>query len=326
LATAADHYGDHDALYLDSKTELTDLGLTLVPLAGEAVLYVPLPAPNECERQRRLKRRRERWAEMTDQERQEDQQTRDEANWKRANDRAKVNTRRYVTANRLNLMFVLTRSGGEGLHGPEGRARMMSLTSELVERLRGTAWNGHAAGDAIPAWWGAELHPGDKGGGSSEVCPDPVGCGCGGHGWHVNLFLRGPWVPQAVVKRMWHDVDHQGNGHQVKYRDWTKGNGQEEKPYATRLRDGARYATKYATKDWSPEQIPMGAHRYEVSQGFLPERITVSCGSLEEAQAILRSISGVANLEPAWRSEDLADWEGPDCVGYEWSPSEDPEP
>jgi hypothetical protein len=144
-------------------------------------------------------------------------------------------------------------------------------------------------------------------------------CGCSGHGWHLNLFLGFDWLPIEMLKRLWQEAD-EGNGYQIKYRDWTKGHADKNKPRLERLRDGAAYGTKYASKDWSPDVVPAAAHRYEVTEGFQPEEVRYHCATLEEAVAVVRSISGVVDLAPLWSSDDLDDWDGPECYGYRWSP------
>jgi hypothetical protein len=303
---------------LDCTTELSEAVVRAVPDAGEALVYVPRAVPDEVERQTRKAKREKARAAMSDEEGQAYDEERAAKNWKRANDRAKGRSRRYIAANGLNLMWVLTRAGGYGLHGPEGRAMIMELTAELVETLRGTAWRGHRAGEAFPAWYSPELHRAEHGE-SRETCPIPDRCGCAGHGWHLNLFLGFDWLPIEMLKRLWQEVD-EGNGYQIRYRDWTKGHEDKNKPRLERLRDGASYGTKYASKDWGPDVVPAAAHRYEVTEGFQPLEVKYHCGSLEEAEAVVRSISGVRDLVPVWASEDLEDWDGPECYGYRWSP------
>jgi hypothetical protein len=235
-------------------------------------------------------------------------------NFVRATRRAKVRSRRYIVANRLRYMWVLTRAGGHGLHGVEGRVEIMRLAAALVVGVRT-----QLGGEALPYWYSPELHPAGKPGGSREICPDPEGCGCGGHGWHLNLFVAKPIPLERVMKRMWLGLSG-GNGYEVRYKDWTKDDRLEGMPFAEKLRAGARYGTKYATKDWSESVLVNRAHRYEVGQGFEPPSHQVIVTSREQAEELLREIGRLTAVRPTWCSADIEGWPGPECWGYEWSP------
>jgi hypothetical protein len=106
-------------------------------------------------------------------------------NHERATKRAIGASRRYLVANRLRYMWVLTFEG-DGLHGPEGRAETMLQVAAFAERLT-------AATGRQPYWYSPELHP-------------------GGHGWHVNFFL-GRRIKHARLQQLW------GHGH-VWVKDW----------------------------------------------------------------------------------------------------------
>lgn len=238
-----------------------------------------------------------------------------EANWNRATRRAIQETRRYIVSNRLQMMWVLTRLGGHGLHGPDGRAEMHRLAAKFAIALR------TYLGAEVPYYYSAELHPG-KHGKSTETCPIPDQCHCAGHGWHVNFFLRrkptGRIMQIEVMKRLWQDVDA-GNGYQMQYKDWLNDSRVEGKPFAQALRLGAAYATKYASKDWSPEMITRGRHRYELAQSFQPKGVKVTAESLEEMIGVIATQSAQW-VEPMWCSLDSDDWTGPLCWVFQWSP------
>ena len=93
-------------------------------------------------------------------------------NWKVANSRARVRSRRYFVFNRLRYMWVLTFADP-----PAERTAVMARVAEFARRLR------NDLDTSVPYWYSPELHP-------------------GGHGWHVNLFvpLR---LEHARVAELW---------------------------------------------------------------------------------------------------------------------------
>jgi hypothetical protein len=207
---------------LDLGTQLPSAGHWLAkgyPQAGEAsIAYVGTGGGSE----------ESAWSQLEADERRS-------RNHKRASQRAKGETRRYLVANRLRYMWVLTFSG-EGLHGPEGRAECMRRVAAFAERLT-------AAFGRQPYWYSPEIHP-------------------GGHGWHVNFFVRHR-LNHGRVETLWE------HGH-VWVKDWTQDTRIKSLglPVVAAIRLGATYGCKYASKDWSEEALAGGAHRYEVAQGY----------------------------------------------------------
>lgn len=211
-------------------------------------------------------------------------------NWERANRRALSESRRYLVANRLRYMWVLTIEG-EGLHGPDGRAEIMRRVAGFVRKLRRTYGE-------LPYWFSPELHP-------------------GGHGWHVNFFVA-KRLPHAVLQPMW------GHGI-VNVSDWAthrivKKRGQG---FLDALRAGAEYGCKYATKDWDAEQIGSNGRRYEAAEGFKPRKLSARVDTLAAGhRAAIRFFGGPASLE--WRSWESEGWDGPSVVTMRWAIAKSP--
>lgn len=257
---------------LDLGTQLPAHGHWLArawPQAGEATIaYVPTGSGNDMSS----------WSHL-------DEDERASRNHDRATKRAIGATRRYMVANRLRYMWVLTFA--EGLHGPEGRAECMRQVAAFAARL--TAVYGRQA-----YWYSPELHP-------------------GGHGWHVNLFL-GRRIKVDQVRDLW------GHGH-VWVKDWAedsrvKGLGL---PLIVAIRLGATYGCKYASKDWGEDVLVEGAHRYEVAQGFQPDERTERLATLAEAMAVVCDdwFGGHLHSE-VWSSEFEPLWDAPPVYCLRW--------
>lgn len=197
--------------------------------------------------------------------------------WERANRRARSRSRRYIVANRLRFMWVLT-SAGEGWHGPMGRIECMAAVSGFVRRLRATYGE-------QPYWFSPELHP-------------------GGHGWHCNVFLP-RFLPHADIERLW------SHGY-VWAKDWTKDDRVKGESFLVKLRAGASYGAKYAAKDWGVEQLAQGAHRYERAEGYDPTAILAEVRTVADGVALALDHLGAGIY--VWRSCESPDWDGPPCA------------
>jgi hypothetical protein len=197
--------------------------------------------------------------------------------WERANRRARSRSRRYIVRNRLRFMWVLT-FNGEGLHTAAGRAEAMRLVARFARQLR-ARWG------VQPYWYSPELHP-------------------GGHGWHVNLFLRRR-LPHAEMAQLW------GHGF-VWAKDWTRDNRVKGATFLERLRAGATYGAKYASKDWDAEMLDGGAHRYERAEGYEPVAVLAEVGSV--GAGVRLALAHLAGPAHVWWSSDADDWVGPECA------------
>ena len=215
--------------------------------------------------------------------------------WERSNRRAFSESRRYFVANRLRYMWVLTFTG-DGLHGPEGRKECMRLVALFMRRFR-------AAFGPMPYWGSPELHP-------------------GGHGWHVNLFVPRR-LPHDQIQHLWAERVSELPGvstGMVHVSDKTKDRrvAAQNLSFVEALRLGALYGCKYASKDWSPEQILPGEHRYVSGHDYKPEKIQMY--AFTEGGAVELAV-GLYGLPPTWcwRSAECEDWDGPDVVCLRWN-------
>jgi hypothetical protein len=166
------------------------------------------------------------------------------------------------------------------------RGNVMWLVSNFARRLRALR-----GGQGFPYWYSPELHP-------------------EGHGWHVNIFI--PFrVRHDVFAPLW------GHGF-VWVTDFAtaqKGPKGEPMGLCRSLREGLRraafYGCKYSQKDWSPEHVGRGRHRYEIGQGFSPTGVSQWVDSPAEAQAL------VVSLVPEEDRHRLRDWDSNSEI--EWS-------
>jgi hypothetical protein len=193
--------------------------------------------------------------------------------------RARAKIRRYAAANRLNRLGTLTYRG-EGCHEP---LRLRSDLAAFFRELRA----GLDAG-RLPYVWVPQWHP-------------------GGHGLHAH-FAVGRFVPRGLIERCW----GQGFVH-IKLLDGLPvGSGERAE-----ARLAARYLAGYAGRDLGDERRPPGLHRYEVAQGFQPEKILVYGVSakdvIERASQVMR-----AAPEQVWLSSSVEGWHGPPACWAQW--------
>ena len=176
--------------------------------------------------------------------------------------RARAKLRRYCAANRLNRFGTLTYA--QSCRDPR------QLRADVGEFFRGAS--ARAGGEALPYAWTSEWHP-------------------GGHGLHVH-FAVGRYVRQRLIREVW----GRGIVHIKLIGDLPFGSGALEE-----ARVAAGYLAKYVSKSLDYERRAAGLHRYEVAQGFQPERVRL-VGRLE-AQ-VLAEASERMGGEPSrvWRS------------------------
>jgi hypothetical protein len=77
-------------------------------------------------------------------------------------------------------------------------------------------------------------------------------------------------------------------------------------------RRAAVYLSKYLSKSWD-ETVPAGQHRYEVAEGFQPDRVSFRLESFKEAW---RFIDQIGNYRRAFSSEEVSNWDGPPVEVY----------
>ncbi len=193
--------------------------------------------------------------------------------------RARSKIRRYGVANRLNRLGTLTYAGA-GCH--DGR-RLRADVAGFFKGLRPAL-----GGEAFPYVWVPEWHP-------------------GGHGLHVH-FAVGRYVPQPVIRDTW----GRGHVHIKLLSDLPVGSGT-----LAEARLAVRYLCKYVGKGLDDERREAGLHRYEVAQGFQPERILVYGATDDDA---IDRASGFMGREPEtiWRSSTVEGWRAPPACWVAW--------
>lgn len=82
-------------------------------------------------------------------------------------------------------------------------------------------------------------------------------------------------------------------------------------------RQAARYLSKYVGKAFDERRVP-GLHRYEVAQGFQPDRVRLYGRTADEALTVASRQMGT---EPTyqWSSTEALDWKGPPAVWASWA-------
>ena len=143
----------------------------------------------------------------------------------------------------------------------------------------------HLGVERLPYLWVPEWHP-------------------KGHGLHAH-FAVGRYVPRRVIESSW------GHGfvHIKALNHLPVGSGS-----IGQARLAARYLAKYVSKD---PAAGSGLHRYEVAQGFQPERIKVWGRTAAEATAVASVVLGCAP-EYEWNSDMVEGWSGPPAVWASW--------
>ena len=194
--------------------------------------------------------------------------------------RARGKLRRYCAANRLNRLATLTYAG-EGCSDPQ------QLREHVGEFFRGLRLQ--LEGERFPYAWTSEWHP-------------------GGHGLHVH-FAVGRYVRQRLIRDVW----GRGIVHIKLIGDLPHGSGALEE-----ARVAAAYLAKYVSKSLDDERRAAGLHRYEVAQGFQPERVQLQARA--EAD-LLAEASARMGGDPSrlWRSSASDGWTKPPAVWCAWT-------
>jgi hypothetical protein len=126
------------------------------------------------------------------------------------------------------------------------------------------------------------------------------------HGLHAH-FAIGQYLARRKIVAAW------GHGfvHIKLLGDLPVGSGT-----LAEARLAARYLSKYAGKDFDHDKMP-GLHRYEVAQGFQPDKVTVRALRLEDA---IDQASEVMGRAPSYRWDPGPDdgIEGPPRVWLSW--------
>jgi hypothetical protein len=191
--------------------------------------------------------------------------------------RARGKLRRYCAANVLNRFLTLTYA--EACFDPLAlRADLAGFFRELRASL---------GGEPFPYVWVPEWHP-------------------GGHGLHAHVTL-GRYVPRGKIEAAW------GRGF-IKIKligDLPVGSGARAE-----ARVAAGYLAKYVSKSFDRARLP-GLHRYEVAQGFQPEKLLVYGHSADDAIERASGFMGAAPVR-VWLSSSVEVWRGPPACWAQW--------
>ena len=193
--------------------------------------------------------------------------------------RARGRLRRYCAANRLNRFATLTYAGA-GCFDP------VQLRADVGEFFRGL--RRELGGEPLPYAWAPEWHP-------------------GGHGLHVH-FAVGRYVGQRLIADVW----GRGIAHIKLIGDLPVGSGALEE-----ARVAAGYLAKYVSKSIGEERVPR-LHRYEVAQGFQPEKVALRA---ESEAAVIAAASERMGARPArmWRSAEQEGWQASPAYWCAWA-------
>lgn len=197
--------------------------------------------------------------------------------------RARSKLRLYCAANRLNRLGTLTYAG-DGCHDP---VQVRSDAGEFFRALRD-----QLGGDPFAYVWVPEWHP-------------------GGHGLHLH-FAVGRFVPRGEIARAW----GRGFVHIKLLGGLPVGSG----PLAE-ARVAAGYLSKYVAKSFTQsdsQSRPAGLHRYELAEGFTPQRVRLRGRSDADVLRQAMDMFGGAFPERVWVSGSKPDWAGPPAVWAQW--------
>jgi hypothetical protein len=194
--------------------------------------------------------------------------------------RARSRLRRYCAANRLNRLGTLTYRGA-GNHDPQ---LLREHLGEFFRNLRDGL-----GGKPLPYAWVPEWHNTH-------------------HGLHAH-FAVGKYIKRRLIDEAW------GHGFiSIKLLgDQPVGAGA-----LSEARTAATYLSKYVAKTFAdPIARDLGLHRYDVAQGFQPERIRLTGTS---ARAVVDEASELMGGDPLtrWSSSENPDWRGAPAIWAQW--------
>ena len=120
--------------------------------------------------------------------------------------------------------------------------------------------------------------------------------------------IRDPALRQSLIAEVW----ARGITHIKLIGDLPVGSGALEE-----ARQAARYLAKYVSKNVADERVPR-LHRYEVAQGFQPDKLPLAGRSQE---AVIEQASERMGGSPAsrWCSSEQEGWRGPPAYWCAWA-------
>jgi hypothetical protein len=193
--------------------------------------------------------------------------------------RARRLLRQYCAANSITRLGTLT-------YGPPRCTDPVLLRQHVGAFFRDL--RAGLGGDPFPYVWVPELHK-------------------DGVHFHVH-FGVGRYVPRGKIEGAW----GRGFVHIKRVSDMPVGSTTREE-----ARRAAGYMSKYVSKSFDGAQ-GQGLHRYEVAQGFQPEKMRLVGDSRAEVLSKACDVMG-AQWTDLWLSEDDEDWEAPPAVWAAWA-------
>lgn len=120
-------------------------------------------------------------------------------------------------------------------------------------------------------------------------------------------FAAGRYIKRSLI------VDAWGHG-------WVHIKQLGDVPVGTGTRGQARraagYLSKYVTKSFDDQRVK-GGHRYDVAQGFVPQKVSLWGRSARDVVGQASDLLGQRGPERVWHSDEQPDWQGPPAV---WAP------
>ena len=194
--------------------------------------------------------------------------------------RARGRLRRYCAANGLTRLGTLT-------YGPpfcKDPAEVRQHAGVFFRNLRVSL-----GGRALPYAWVPELHS-------------------DGERFHLH-FAVGRFVKRSLIEEAW------GRG-------WVNIKLLSDLPVGStglaESRKAAGYLSKYVAKSFADHRI-QHRHRYDVAQGFQPERVQVWGRTSHDVLSQASDLLGRRGPERVWLSDEQEDWKGPPAVWAQWA-------
>lgn len=194
--------------------------------------------------------------------------------------RARARLRRYCVSNELTRLGTLT-YGPPFCTDPAQARRDIGI---FFRRLRDSL-----GGGAFAYAWVPEYHK-------------------DGARLHLH-FAAGRYIKRSLIEDAW------GHGfvHIKRLNDVPVGAGARGE-----ARRAAGYLSKYVSKSFADQRIT-GRHRYDVAEGFQPDKVRVWGRSANE---VLRRASGLLGERAplrVWHSDEAPAWQGPPAVWAQWA-------
>ena len=205
--------------------------------------------------------------------------TNSERSQKEASRRARAKVRRYCAANKLNRFGTLTYEG-EGCHDP---VQLRKDLGDFFKKLKS------ALGDDLPYVWVPEWHKTN-------------------HGLHAH-FAVARYIKRAVIQESW----NKGFVHIKLLSDLPVGTNTLDES-----RVAAGYLSKYISKSFLDNRRVVGLHRYDIAQGFTPEKERIyGVSRLELVENLIEHVG----KEPSyfWTSNQEQVWEAPPAIWMSWN-------